>query len=145
MRDLVEAAREAMRAAHAPYSRFRVGAALRAKSGRVYVGCNVENAAFGLAFCAERGAVAAAVVAGDREFAEIAIVSSSGLPTPPCGACRQVLAEFASDLGVVLAGDKETVRTTLARLLPAAFGAGNLAGESVPDYSGLTKPGKKKS
>jgi len=137
VKDLVDAARAAMEHAHAPYSRFRVGAAIRTRSGRIYFGCNVENAAFGLAICAERGAVSAAVAAGERDFLELAIVSSSGLPTPPCGACRQVLAEFAEDLPIVLAGDRDTVRTTLARLLPAAFRAGNLAGDSVPDYSGV--------
>ncbi|MBI2899450.1 MAG: cytidine deaminase [Planctomycetes bacterium] len=135
MSDLVAAAREVMARAHAPYSGFRVGAALRTRSGRVFTGCNVENAAFGLTFCAERGAVAAAVAAGEREFVEIAIVSSGGEPTSPCGACRQVLAEFAEDLAIVLAGDRETVRTSLRELLPSAFRAGNLAARRVGDYS----------
>lgn len=97
---LTESALEARRKAYAPYSNFAVGAALRTKSGRVFCGCNVENLSFGLTICAERAAVFAAVAAGEREFEAIAIVADSIQPVTPCGACRQVLAEFAPGLPV---------------------------------------------
>lgn len=119
----LKSAAEAARAhAYAPYSHFRVGAALLGRSGRIYTGCNVENASFGATLCAERGAVSAAVVAGEREFAAIAI-TAGGVPVVPCGICRQVLAEFSPDgsLPVVCiekAGDR--VRP-LCALLPDSF------------------------
>jgi cytidine deaminase len=97
---LTESAFEARQKAYAPYSNFAVGAALRTKSGRVFCGCNVENLSFGLTICAERAAVFAAVAAGEREFEAIAIVADSIQPVTPCGACRQVLAEFAPSLPV---------------------------------------------
>jgi cytidine deaminase len=107
--------------AYAPYSRFRVGAALLLPDGRVCSGCNVENASFGLAVCAERNAVAAAVASGARRFAALAVVTDLSPPASPCGACRQVLAEFG-DFPVILAnvaGDR--VVTAVSRLLPDAF------------------------
>ena len=119
---LVEAASGARLHAHAPYSKFQVGAALRAKEGRVFTGCNVENSSYGLSLCAERVAMTKAVSEGVRDFVEIAIVTQSERPSPPCGACRQFLAELAPDLRVILAntkGDRET--TTLKALLPHAF------------------------
>ncbi len=97
---LTESAFEARQKAYAPYSNFAVGAALRTKSGRIFCGCNVENLSFGLTICAERAAVFAAVAAGEREFEAIAIVADSVQPVTPCGACRQVLAEFAPSLPV---------------------------------------------
>lgn len=97
---LTESAFEARQRAYAPYSNFAVGAALRTKSGRIFCGCNVENLSFGLTICAERAAVFAAVAAGEREFEAIAIVADSVQPVTPCGACRQVLAEFAPSLPV---------------------------------------------
>jgi len=115
--DLVEAAKAAMARAHAPYSKFRVGAALRTASGRIFAGCNVENASLGLTICAERVAACSAVAAGEREFASIAIVTSRGRPAAPCGACRQFLAEFSENLEVWM-GAK---RATLRQLLPGAF------------------------
>ena len=116
---LVAQAIEVAGRAYAPYSRFRVGAALVGKDGRIFTGCNVENISFGLTICAERNAVFAAVAAGCREFAKIVIVADTEVPASPCGACRQVLAEFAPDLEIVLAnfrGQSETFR--LSELLP---------------------------
>lgn len=105
--------------AHAPYSRFAVGAALLTREGKIFCGCNVENLSFGLTICAERAAVFSAVAAGETDFVAIAIVSDSKEPITPCGACRQVLAEFASDLEVRSATVDGTVfRSTLAELLP---------------------------
>lgn len=101
--ELVEAAREARRQAYAPYSAFSVGAALRARNGRVFTGVNVENASLGLSICAERNAMFHAVAEGARDFEAVAIVAGDGEPTTPCGACRQVLVEFAPGLRVVLA------------------------------------------
>jgi cytidine deaminase len=118
---LVEAARRAQTYAYAPYSHFPVGAAVLAEDGRVFQGCNVENSSFGLTVCAERNAVAAALVAGARPSA-VAVVAN-GKAVPPCGACRQVLAEFDPTMPVVLAtadGDERKV-TSLDALLPEAF------------------------
>ncbi len=122
-RDLVAAARRARRRAWAPYSGFRVGAAVAA-GGEIHPGANVENASYGLTVCAERTAVAAAVLAGRRRIEAVAVASDTTPPTPPCGACLQVLAEFAGpDLPVLLAGAGGRVdRTTLGDLLPRAFG-----------------------
>ena len=116
---LVEAAREVRTKAYAPYSEFAVGAALQTKSGDVYAGCNVENLSFGLTLCAERGAIAAAVSAGARDFVAIAIMADSKQPPLPCGACRQVLAEFNPKLPVISATVSGEIQTfDLADLLP---------------------------
>ncbi len=119
---LVAAARAARRRAYAPYSRFQVGAALLA-GGRVFTGCNVENASYGLTVCAERNAVGAMAGAGLRRVEAVAVASATVPPTPPCGMCLQVLAEFAGpDLPVILAGARGArVETTLGALLPQAF------------------------
>jgi len=119
---LVAAARAAMQNAHAPYSGFRVGAALLARSGHVFVGCNVENASYPVSLCAERAALAAAVAAGCREFEVLVIVTTSQFPCPPCGMCRQALAEFGGDLLVALVGsDGGCTEFRLQDLLPEAF------------------------
>ena len=124
---LVAAARRAQQQAYAPYSRYQVGAALEAEDGQIYTGCNIENASFGLTICAERAAVAAAVTAGVRRFRRIAVVVGREPPAMPCGACRQVLAEFGLDLPGESVGPSTRVTWTLRQLLPDAFGPGNLA------------------
>ena len=124
---LVLQAREAAARAYAPYSQFAVGAALLGESGKIYTGCNVENASYGLTICAERAAVFQAVAQGERHFLAIA-VSLPGAATP-CGACRQVLHEFAPDLKIFISdgGGRLIHEFTLADLLPGAFGSGNIA------------------
>jgi cytidine deaminase len=125
--DLIAAATSAMERAYAPYSRFRVGAAVRA-GGSIYTGANVENASYGLTICAERAAVFAAASAGERRIDAVAIVTPTAEPTTPCGACRQVLREFGSDMDVISATPGGTVaRYRLEALLPAAFGPADLA------------------
>jgi cytidine deaminase len=128
MKDLIEAATAVRSHAHAPYSRYHVGAAVRGGSGKIYVGANVENASYGLALCAERSAVAAAVSAGEKKLTGVAVVTSTSPPAAPCGMCRQVLAEFAGDdLPIALTNDKgERQDTTLGALLPHAFRSGDL-------------------
>ncbi len=121
MTDLVARAREVMRHAYAPYSEFRVGAAIEAADGRVFAGCNVESASYGLTICAERMALGAAVAGGARAFRRIAVTTEVEPPAAPCGACRQLLAEFGLDLEVVAAGPATERRWTLAALLPDAF------------------------
>jgi cytidine deaminase len=121
MDELIADARAVRAQAYAPYSKFAVGAALRTKSGRVFRGCNVENLSFGLTICAERNALFAAVAAGERSFEAMAIVADSKTPVTPCGACRQVLAEFGLDLEVCstnLEGD--VFVSTIRELLPRA-------------------------
>ncbi len=128
--DLTRAARAVRERAHAPYSRFKVGAAIRSASGTVHVGCNVENAAYPEGTCAEAGAIAAMVAAGETAIAEVAVVSGGSAPVPPCGGCRQKLAEFAGpQVRVTLATTGgATLTTTVAELLPGAFGASHMDG-----------------
>lgn len=119
---LREAALRALDNAHAPYSNFRVGAALRTRDGQVITGSNVENSAFGLALCAETLAIAYAVTQGLSEFEEIAIATEDSEPTPPCGACRQVLNEFAPHIKISsYTRDGKEAAWTLDELLPHAF------------------------
>jgi cytidine deaminase len=119
---LREAAMRALDNAHAPYSNFKVGAALLTRDGRLITGCNVENSAYGLAICAETLAVASAVSQGLTEFDEIAIASDDREPTPPCGACRQVLNEFAPNIRISsYTRDGKEASWTLKELLPHAF------------------------
>ena len=121
--ELLAAARAARRRAHAPYSRFAVGAAVRDERGRVHVGCNVENASYGLTICAERNAVAAAVAAGARAVRAAAVVTPTRPAGSPCGACRQVRAEFGAPRTRILLGSPSGPAeiTTLGALLPRAF------------------------
>jgi len=120
--DLVEAATRARERAYAPYSNFRVGAAVRAPDGRVFAGCNVENASYGLSVCAERVAIFNAIAQGAREIDAIAVCTDAPAPATPCGACRQVIAEFAHNAPIALANTGGVlVVTSLAELLPQPF------------------------
>ena len=122
---LIAAARAVRENAHAPFSGFKVGAALETTDGVIVTGCNVENATYGLTICAERVAVVKAISEGHRAFTRIAIVADTDEPTPPCGACRQILWEFGGDLEILLANLKELKATyRLADLLPLPFGVG---------------------
>ncbi len=124
--ELIAAASDARENAYAPYSKFRVGAAVRASSGQIYTGANIENALYGLTICAERSAVFAATSSGERELKEIAIVTENG--APPCGPCRQVLAEFSGEDLSILLSDLSGTRQqhSLGDLLPQSFSARHL-------------------
>ncbi len=119
--ELVRRARAVMANAYAPYSKFHVGAAIEAEDGSIHVGCNVENASYGLTICAERMAVGAAVAAGRRKLARLAVATAVEPPATPCGACRQVLAEFGLDLEIIAVGPSSERRWRLRELLPEAF------------------------
>lgn len=117
---LIEHAREASKHAHAPYSGFKVGAAIQAED-QTFVGCNVENASYGLTLCAERNAVAAAIVAGASKMDVIVVYTDTDGPTAPCGACRQVLHEFAPQIRVIMTSRNGSQERNLSDLLPMAF------------------------
>ena len=120
-KELLEAALAARERAYAPYSKFLVGAAVRAESGKIYTGCNVENASYGLTVCAERNALFSAVGAGERKFTALCVVGDTQEPISPCGACRQVMAEFKVPC-IILANLKGDVKEyTLEELLPYGF------------------------
>src|SRR5882724_8579444 len=124
MDPLFRAALDVRQNAHAPYSKFKVGAAIEDETGRIHTGCNVENATYGLTLCAERVAVFKAISEGARKFTRIAVAADTQTLTPPCGACRQILWEFCGDIEIVLVnlhGKSETVR--LKELFPRAFDA----------------------
>ncbi|MBE1285009.1 MAG: cytidine deaminase [Rhodobacteraceae bacterium] len=125
LRDAAKAVREN---AHAPYSNFKVGAAIRTSNDTVYVGCNVENVAYPEGTCAEAGAIAAMVAAGEKEIEAVYVIADSPSPVPPCGGCRQKLAEFgAGSVPVIMATvDGAETHTTIADLLPGAFGADHM-------------------
>ena len=126
--DLRDAALSVRENAHAPYSKFKVGAAIRAVSGTIYRGCNVENVAYPEGTCAEAGAIAAMVASGETALTQVYVVAGSPSPVPPCGGCRQKLAEFGSgDVSVTLATVDGIERATIADLLPGAFDAGHMA------------------
>lgn len=119
---LINAAKEARERAYAPYSNFRVGAAILTRDGRCYTGCNIENASYSLTCCAERVALFKAVSGGERDFAAIALTAGTEEYCTPCGACRQALAEFGGDIKVVMANRRgDYLVQTVAELLPAAF------------------------
>ena len=119
---LVEKARESMKYAYAPYSNFKVGAALLTENEKIYIGCNIENISFGATNCAERTAVFKAVSEGEKAFKAIAIVSSAGKFTPPCGICRQVLPEFSEDMDIILADKDDNIKIIkLNELIPFSF------------------------
>jgi cytidine deaminase len=120
---LLRAAEDARRHAHAPYSHYLVGAAVETEDGRIFAGCNVENASYGLTICAERAAVCAAVANGARRIRRAVVVTDSDPPGAPCGACRQVLAEFGLDMEVMAVGPSRRMQWSLRELLPSAFTA----------------------
>src|SRR5579872_2981819 len=120
-KQLLEQAHHAKEKAFAPYSKFKVGAALLGKSGKVYLGCNVENASYGATICAERVAVVKAISEGEKEFSSIAIVSSSGDFTYPCGMCRQVMSEFGLNLNMIFSNGSEIKEGTVGEFLPNSF------------------------
>lgn len=122
MTDLVDEAIKARENASAPFSKFKVGAALRTKAGKIYRGCNVENATYGLTVCAERVALLSAIAAGDRAFSAIAVVTQSDEPSTPCGPCRQLLWEYCGDIPVTLANlNGQRVEHMLSALFPFPF------------------------
>ncbi|MBZ0130533.1 MAG: cytidine deaminase [Rhodobacteraceae bacterium] len=126
--DLMDAAKAVQANAYAPYSKFRVGAAIRTASGAIFAGCNVENVAYPEGTCAEAGAIAAMAAAGEREIAEVAVIADGDDPVTPCGGCRQKLAEFAApDVVVTMSGKGgNSVTMTIADLLPGAFSTRHL-------------------
>lgn len=120
-KELIHAAQDAQKQAYAAYSNFHVGAAVRTVDGKIYQGCNVENASFGLTVCAERTALFTAIAAGERDFSEMAVISGPGVT--PCGACRQVIWELCGDIPIILVDSEgNTKETSSSALLPEAFG-----------------------
>lgn len=119
--ELISVAMQAAQCAYSPYSGYKVGAALLGKSGKIFTGCNVENASFSMTICAERTAVCKAVSEGETAFLAVAVYVDSERSFPPCGACRQVLAEFAADMPVLVVNRIEQYQTTLLELLPGKF------------------------
>ena len=124
---LLGLARDALAKAYAPYSSFPVGAALLAEDGQIFTGCNIENASFGLTMCAERVAIYQAVASGVTRFRAVAIVASRARPCSPCGACRQVLAEFGATMDVILESPEGPCSIPLTELLPMSFTPSDLA------------------
>lgn len=131
---LIEAATEARLQSVAPFSSFLVGAAVRTAAGKVYVGCNIESASYGLTVCAERVAIWKALSEGERDFTELAVVADTETLTPPCGTCRQIIWEFCKHATIVLANLRgETEIVSIKELLPRAFDARFLSGGPVHD------------
>lgn len=125
---LLDAAKSVRERAYVPYSNFKVGAAIKTKTGQVFVGCNVENAAYPEGTCAEAGAIAAMIAAGEMDIAEVVVVADSSMPVPPCGGCRQKIAEFSDGSVQVTMSTMDGVSETLsvADLLPGAFGPAHM-------------------
>ena len=131
---LIEAATEARLQSVAPFSNFLVGAAVRTAAGKVYIGCNIESASYGLTVCAERVAIWKALSEGERDFTELAVVADTATLTPPCGTCRQIIWEFCKHATIVLANLRgETEIVSIKELLPRAFDARFLSGGPVHD------------
>jgi cytidine deaminase len=127
LRRLEKAARAAAKISYAPYSKFRVGTAILTGSGKIYTGCNVENASYGLCICAERTATFTAVAAGERKLKAVVVYTPTKTPTMPCGACRQVINEFGHDAAVIgICDSASRIETTLPALFSEAFGPENL-------------------
>lgn len=129
MQELIDRANFARKQAYAPYSRFAVGAAVQTASGKLFDGCNIENSSYGLTICAERTAIFKAVSAGERNLTTIAVVADTPGPTAPCGACRQVMAEFGIRTVIMCNTRGEEKAVALQELLPLAFGKQNLSGD----------------
>lgn len=128
LRKLTDAAKAASRNAYCPYSGFRVGAAVLCSSGKVYAGCNVENASYGVTICAERSALARAITDGETKIEAVVVYTPTPWPTAPCGACRQALNEFGPEMECICVCDgSDVIRMALHELLPVAFGPKNLA------------------
>ena len=124
---LLEHAKHAREKAYVPYSKFKVGAAVMTRSGQIFEGCNIENASYGLANCAERTAIFKAVSEGEQDLIAIAVVADCKIPVPPCGACRQVISEFNPEMPVILGNLKgDIAEYTIDQLLPGAFGKTDL-------------------
>ncbi|BAL80946.1 cytidine deaminase [Caldisericum exile] len=120
--EIIKKAIEAMDSAYAPYSKFKVGAALLTKSGKIFTGCNVENSSYGASICAERVAIFKAISEGEREFELLIVATKTEEPSPPCGICRQVISEFSNDLPIFLVNEKGTIiETNIRELLPFPF------------------------
>jgi cytidine deaminase len=119
--DLLDRAKESSKKAYSPYSGFKVGSAVLCKDGTIYTGCNIENASYSLTLCAERTAIFKAISEGKSDFAAIAIYVDSDRAFPPCGACRQVISEFAPKIPVIYANQIETIESNMEELLPGAF------------------------
>ncbi|ACL70002.1 cytidine deaminase [Halothermothrix orenii] len=127
IKTLIKKAREAREKSYSPYSNFATGAAVLTKEGKIFTGCNIENASYGLTNCAERTAIFKAVSEGYTEFEALAVVADTTRPVPPCGACRQVIREFSPDMKVIMGNlSGNTVETTAKELLPGAFNRGDL-------------------
>jgi cytidine deaminase (EC 3.5.4.5) len=120
--EVIKQAIEAMENAYAPYSKFKVGAALLTKSGKIYTGCNIENSSYGASVCAERVAIFKAVSEGEHDFELLVVATKTEEPSPPCGICRQVISEFSNDLPIILVNDKGSIiETNINKLLPFPF------------------------
>jgi len=120
-KELFEIAKNVSENAYAPYSNYKVGAAIRTKKGKIFSGCNVENSSYGLTNCAERTAIFKAVSEGEMEFEEILIYSNSGKMPFPCGACRQVISEFGNEIKITISSNEKIVESSIKKLLPSKF------------------------
>lgn len=128
MLQLIEEAKKIREHAHVPYSKFKVGAALRTTTGNIYTGCNIENAAYPVTCCAERVAIFTAIAAGERGFSEMAVIADTKRPVPPCGSCRQVMSEFFDEsMEIHLSNLEQNIKTVkMKELLPFSFAANDL-------------------